>query len=59
MILLTVEDLVYVAERTLGEVLVRDLGLLEAAAARPRASAFGEDASPFGADLRTLGGPDA
>ncbi|HSP37023.1 MAG TPA: Fic family protein [Frankiaceae bacterium] len=46
MILLTLEDLLYVAERTLGEVLVRDLGLLEAAAARPSASAFGEDAYP-------------
>ena len=39
-------DLLQVAERTLGEVQVRDLGLLEAAAARPRASAFGEDAYP-------------
>ena len=32
-----------------GEVLVRDLGLLESALARPRASAFGVDAYP---DLR-------
>jgi death on curing protein len=46
-ILLEVEDLLYVAERTLGEeVVVRDLGLLGAAAARPRASAFGEPAYP-------------
>jgi death-on-curing protein len=43
-ILLDLEDLLHVAERTLGEVLVRDLGLLEAAAARPDASAFGESA---------------
>lgn len=44
MILLDLEDLLHVAERTLGEVIVRDLGLLEAAAARPSASAFGEAA---------------
>jgi death-on-curing protein len=43
-ILLGVEDLLHIAERTLDEVLIRDLGLLEAAAARPDASAFGEDA---------------
>jgi death-on-curing protein len=45
-IYLDVEDLLYIAERTLGNVEVRDLGLLEAAAARPGASAFGEDAYP-------------
>jgi death on curing protein len=44
LILLDLEDLLHVAERTLGEVIVRDLGLLEAAAARPSASAFGEPA---------------
>ncbi len=44
MIYLDLEDLLYVAERTLGEVQIRDLGLLEAAVARPRASAFGQDA---------------
>jgi death-on-curing protein len=44
LILLTVEELLHVAERTLGDVLIRDLGLLEAAAARPSASAFGDDA---------------
>ena len=44
MILLDLEDLLHVAERTLGEVVVRDLGLLEAAAARPHATAFGESA---------------
>lgn len=46
MIYLDLEDLLYIAERVLGRVEVRDLGLLEAAAARPRASAFGEDAYP-------------
>jgi death-on-curing protein len=45
-IYLELEDLLHVAERTLGVVEVRDLGLLEAAAARPAASAFGEDAYP-------------
>jgi len=45
-IYLDVEDLLYIAERTLGNVEVRDLGLLEAAAARPGASAFGEAAYP-------------
>ena len=46
MIYLDVEDLLHIAERTLGNVEIRDLGLLEAAAARPQASAFGEDAYP-------------
>jgi death-on-curing protein len=46
LILLTVEDLLYVASRTLDEVRIRDVGLLKAAAARPDASAFGEDAYP-------------
>ncbi|HTQ19413.1 type II toxin-antitoxin system death-on-curing family toxin [Mycobacterium sp.] len=46
MIYLDLEDLLHIAERVLGNVEVRDLGLLEAAAARPRASAFGEDAYP-------------
>jgi death on curing protein len=43
---LTSEDLIAAATAALapGEVLVRDLGLLESALARPRASAFGEDA---------------
>jgi len=40
-IYLDLEDLLHVAERTLGPVDVRDLGLMEAAVARPRASAFG------------------
>jgi len=43
---LTLEELLHVAERTLGEVAVRDHGLLESALARPRASVFGEDAYP-------------
>jgi death-on-curing protein len=46
-IFLDVEDLLYVAERGIGAPAeVRDVGLLEAAAARPQASAFGEDAYP-------------
>jgi death-on-curing protein len=46
-IFLDLEDLLYVAERaTGGPVEVRDMGLLESAAARPRASAFGADAYP-------------
>ena len=44
MIYLAVEDLLHIAERAIGDFEVRDLGLLEAAAARPQASAFGEDA---------------
>jgi death-on-curing protein len=43
-IYLDLEDLLHVAGRTLSEIEVRDLGLLEAAVARPRASAFGQDA---------------
>lgn len=46
MILLDVDDLVHIAERVLPAVQVRDAGLLEAAAARPGASTFGEDAYP-------------
>ena len=47
MIYLTVPELLHVAERALaGEPKVRDIGLLEAAAARPAASAFGNDAYP-------------
>lgn len=45
MIYLRLEDLLHVAERALGEPpRVRDHGLLESALARPRASAFGQDA---------------
>jgi death on curing protein len=43
---LAVEDLLEVANGILAEVLVRHIGLLIAAAERPRASAFGEDAYP-------------
>jgi death-on-curing protein len=46
-IYLTLPDLLHVAERTLGgDFVVRDYGLLDAAAARPRATAFGKDAYP-------------
>jgi death on curing protein len=45
-IYLGLDDLLHVAERTLGEVLVRDIGLLQSALARPQTSAFGEDAYP-------------
>jgi death on curing protein len=44
-IYLTLSELMYVAERTLGsDVPVRDHGLLESALARPQATAFGVDA---------------
>jgi death on curing protein len=44
---LTLPELLHVAERTLGDgYAVRDYGLLEAALARPRATAFGKDAYP-------------
>jgi death on curing protein len=46
-IYLDLEDLLHVAVRTLGgDPLIRDYGLLEAALARPQASAYGEDAYP-------------
>jgi death-on-curing protein len=46
-IFLDVEDLLHIAERATGtSVEVRDIGLLESAAARPRSSAFGPDAYP-------------
>lgn len=48
MIYLTLEELLVVADRALVEdVVLRDVGLLEAALARPRASAFGSDAYPL------------
>ena len=51
MIYLTLEELLYIAERAIdGTVECGDVGLLESAAARPRASAFGADAYP---DLHT------
>jgi death-on-curing protein len=46
-IYLDLDSLLHVAARTLGgEPVIRDYGLLESALARPRASAFGEDAYP-------------
>lgn len=47
MIFLDLDSLIHIASRTLGaEPVVRDYGLLESALARPRASAFGEEAYP-------------
>jgi death-on-curing protein len=47
LIYLSYTDLLHVAERTLGEPpAVRDVGLLESAAARPRSSVLGADAYP-------------
>lgn len=47
MIFLTQAELLHVAERTLSPgYAVRDYGLLEAALARPQATAFGKDAYP-------------
>lgn len=47
MIYLTLPELLHVAERALrSEPLVRDIGLLESALARPQATAFGSDAYP-------------
>lgn len=44
MIYLTLEELLHVGERVIdGPVLAREPGLLEAAAARPRATTFGQD----------------
>jgi death-on-curing protein len=41
---LTVEDLLSIAEEVLDVPVVRDIGLLDSAAHRPQASAFGQDA---------------
>ena len=47
MIYLTLEELLHVADRTLGgSVEVRDHGLLESALARPQTTVFGDDAYP-------------
>ena len=46
MLWLEADDLVMIAGRVLGEVLIRDAGILAAAAARPRATIGGEDAYP-------------
>jgi len=46
-IYLTLPELLHIAERaTGGKITVRDVGLLESAAARPQATAFGSDAYP-------------
>jgi death-on-curing protein len=45
-IYLDLEDLLHIAGRVLPRVEARDVGLLEAAVARPHATAFGEDAYP-------------
>ena len=50
MIYLTEPELLAIAARVVDEVLVKDHGLISSAAARPQASAFGEDAYP---DLET------
>ncbi|MGQ0623506.1 MAG: type II toxin-antitoxin system death-on-curing family toxin [Sporichthyaceae bacterium] len=47
---LTTEDLLALIQLTGAATAVRDVGLLESAAARPQASVFGEDAYP---DLHT------
>ena len=47
---LSLDDLLEIAAGVVGEVGVRDLGLLASAAARPRVTAFGEDAYPSFAD---------
>ena len=45
MIFLEIEDLLHIAQRALGAPPeVRDHGLLESALARPRATAYGDDA---------------
>lgn len=46
MIYLDLDDLLYVAQRVLPETMIRDVGLLESALARPQATAFGEDVYP-------------
>lgn len=46
MIHLDLGDLLHLADRVLDEVLVRDIGLLQVAVARPAATAFGADAYP-------------
>lgn len=43
---LTVEDVLDIAVGVLGEVAVRDAGLLASAVARPQTTAFGDDAYP-------------
>jgi death on curing protein len=47
---LTTEDLLEIAAGIIGDVAVRDEGLLASAAGRPHSSAFGDDAYPTFAD---------
>lgn len=47
---LTVDDLLEIAAGVLGEVQLRDPGLLASAAARPMTTVFGDDAYPTFAD---------
>ncbi|WP_183099346.1 type II toxin-antitoxin system death-on-curing family toxin [Nocardioides pelophilus] len=44
--LLTLDDLLHIARRTLDAVEIRDVGLLESAVARPATTVFGDDAYP-------------
>ena len=46
MIYLDLDDLLHIASRVIGDVAVRDMGMLQAALARPAATAFGRDAYP-------------
>lgn len=46
MIYLDLDDLLKIAERVIGKVLVRDAGLLESALVRPQATYFGVDPYP-------------
>ncbi|MBA3293887.1 MAG: type II toxin-antitoxin system death-on-curing family toxin [Geodermatophilaceae bacterium] len=46
MIYLQLDDLLKIAERTIGTAVVRDSGLLESALVRPQASYFGVDPYP-------------
>lgn len=51
---ISLEELLRIADAAVaGEVVVRDIGLLESALARPRTTVFGEDAYP---DLHTKAG---
>lgn len=46
MIYLDLGDVLHVAERTVQHVVIRDVGLLQSAAARPQSTAFGNEAYP-------------
>lgn len=46
MILLTLKQVLHIGQRVLGEVQVREMGLLAGAVARPATTVFGEDAYP-------------